>query len=380
MSQTISKKNGKIEFYRFLFCMGIVLFHFGRFFVGTPKMGGDIHLAYFPHGVGVEFFFLTSGFLMAKSLYKKLERQREPRLCRSEKERVKDYLGFMAHKYLRVFPQHMIAFLFAFVSFAAWHQFSVGKTLIYAIRNIPAFFLIQKTGFMPANVNSVTWYISCMLIAMAIIYPVAREHYYVVTRYAAPLISLIILGWMYHETHTLTGVSQWMGIAYKCTYRAIAEILLGMTSFEISRALSQKFGDRKSLTATIAEVICVLGSLGYMMITASKKYEMYVLFMMFIIVTIAFSRISYGAEMFDNKLSYFLGEISLPVYLSQLTAIYTVNWLLDDASLALKTAAGLAILAVVTACVMMLGKVVQKKTDKIEFSFTGSDHGTKSVR
>lgn len=68
-----TKKNGKIEFYRFIFCIAILLFHMQKYLLGEASLTNGIHFALFPHGaMGVEFFFLLSGFLMAKSVYKSI--------------------------------------------------------------------------------------------------------------------------------------------------------------------------------------------------------------------------------------------------------------------------------------------------------------------
>jgi peptidoglycan/LPS O-acetylase OafA/YrhL len=299
---------------------------------------------------------------MAKSIYKKAGSEVSGEFAAlPDRERADDYVRFMVRKYKRIFPQHAVAFCFAFMTFVLWNHLGLGRTLVFAVKNIPAFFLVQKTGFIPASVNSITWYLSCMLIAMAVIYPAARRHYYVFTRYIAPVAAILILGWMYHASNDLTGTQEWLGIAFKCTFRALSELMLGMTSFEISRALAEKYGEQKSAAATVLELLCLIGSIGYMVITAPRSYEMYVLVMLFIVVTIAFSGISYGSEIFDSNISYFLGKISLPIYLSQLSAIYFVNWLIGGAPVGVKIAAASAVLACITPIVMVLGDALEKK-------------------
>ncbi|MCD8078610.1 MAG: hypothetical protein LUE63_09630 [Lachnospiraceae bacterium] len=49
--------------------MAIVLYHCQRHYLNIDK--SYIHFAFFPRGyIGVEFFFLLTGFLMAKKIYK----------------------------------------------------------------------------------------------------------------------------------------------------------------------------------------------------------------------------------------------------------------------------------------------------------------------
>lgn len=57
------KKNGTIEFLRFVFCISVLMYHVGKYTLGSISLNGNIHLAFFPHGsIGVEFFFLVKDF------------------------------------------------------------------------------------------------------------------------------------------------------------------------------------------------------------------------------------------------------------------------------------------------------------------------------
>ena len=67
----ITKKNGRIELLRFLFALIILLFHIQKRFAKSPVPMGDTGLYFFNHGcIGVEFFFLVSGYLLAAGCYK----------------------------------------------------------------------------------------------------------------------------------------------------------------------------------------------------------------------------------------------------------------------------------------------------------------------
>ena len=62
------QKNGGIELLCFLFCLIVLLFHEQKYLLGEASLKHGVHLAFFPHGsIGVEFFFVLSGALMASS-------------------------------------------------------------------------------------------------------------------------------------------------------------------------------------------------------------------------------------------------------------------------------------------------------------------------
>ena len=321
-----SAKNGKIEFLRFLFCMVVLMFHAEKYICGEPSLKNGIHFAMFPHGsIGVEFFFVLSGFLMANSVYKKIASNsmsadgtgRENTSMLSG-----EYLGFMIHKYAAIFPEHLIAFFIAVLAYVVSKGFGSARIIRYLVDSIPNLLLIQMSGINMSNPNHVEWYISCMLIAMAILYPICRKYYYSFTRYFAPLGSLLILGYMVHTTGALTGVSTWTGICYKSLLRAVAELALGTTAFEISRYLTMcTFSKKQKLCLTLAEAASIAMTMLFVVMTFQKKYEVYVLGLLIILVILSFSRITYGSYLFDNKLCYCLGSLSLPIYLAQIPEI-----------------------------------------------------------
>ncbi len=59
-----NQRNGEIDIFRFVFATIIVFMHFG---LGFPKIN------LFPSGrIGVEFYFIVTGYLMAYSSEKRL--------------------------------------------------------------------------------------------------------------------------------------------------------------------------------------------------------------------------------------------------------------------------------------------------------------------
>ena len=68
--------------------------------------------------------------------------------------------------------------------------------------------------------------------------------------------------------------------------------------------------------------------------------------------------LTYSGRIFDNEVSYFLGKITLPVYLSQLSAIYTVNYYLKDYSDGMKIWAALVLTAISSAVTMLAGDLI----------------------
>jgi len=358
----VGRKNGKIEFLRFFFCIAVLLFHAQKYIVGSVSFKDGIHLSMFPHGaMGVEFFFLLSGFLMAKSVYKIKSATALNGYEYNEKTLSQNSLTFLKRKYLSVFPQHCVAFVFAFIALALKDNFTLKQGILKLVDSIPNFFLVQMTGVNFSNPNHLEWYISCMLIAMAIIYPLCSKFYYSFTRYVAPFLALMTLGYMIYTTKSLTGVSVWMGLSYKSMFRAIAEVALGTTAFEFSRYLSSKqYNSSRRLLFTAFEIFCFVATAVYLVTTMPLKYEIYMVVLLFMLVSIAFSGVSYGNGIFDNKFVYFLGSLSLPIYLGQLTAIYTIQAYMTKYSIKIQLVSVVAMTFLVAFIIMFVGNQLSK--------------------
>ena len=360
-----NRKNGKVELYRFLFCIFVLLFHIQKYLLPPDKIKykNDIHFTFFTHGsVAVEFFFLLSGFLMAKSIYK--SRKLYPETC--DKFKASDGVIFLKKKYLSIFPQHIIAFIIVFISYLKVSNIDSFKEKVLALfDSIPNIFLIQMSGINFTNPNHIEWYISCMLIAMALIYPLCKRFYINFTRYIAPISAILIIGYMIFTTKSLTGVTSWTGLSYKSTLRAFAEISLGTTAFELSRYISEKkFTASQRITITVTEFICFVFVVLYMVLSFVNKYELYALIAMFLIITITFSSKTYGNKIFNNRVCCFLGKISLPIYLSQLGAINLVDKYFDKQSDVTKVLIAVFITFIFAFIVLIFGNLVAKLFNK----------------
>jgi peptidoglycan/LPS O-acetylase OafA/YrhL len=321
----MSKKNGKIEFLRFVFCMAVLLFHSEKYIMGEPSLDNGYNLSLFCHGsMGVEFFFLLSGFFMAGSAYKKQQTGEAVSLAQ-------DSLNFLKRKYLGVFPMHALALIPTFAAYVIVNRLSRLQTAAAAIQTIPNLFLVQMTGLGLCNPNHVTWYLSCMFIAMAILYPLCRKYYEMFTHYIAPVGAVLLLGYCMKVTGALTGVMVWTGVSYKSTIRAVLEIALGTTAFEISRYLAGREYRRSTrIWITIAEICVFACTMLYCVMTFPRKWQALELFALMILVILAGSQISCGSGLFQNRVCYHLGKLSLPLYLSQVCVIDIVTGFFSD--------------------------------------------------
>jgi peptidoglycan/LPS O-acetylase OafA/YrhL len=183
------------------------------------------------------------------------------------------------------------------------------------------------------------------------------------------LCSVFVLGYLYYTTKALTGVSVWLGFGYKSMLRALVEITLGAFCFECSRYLAgSRFVNQKKWRILLGctEFFCFVGVICLIMLTVSKKYEFYALGLLVLMVIIAGSGMAYGAQWFDNRLCYFLGKLSLPIYLAQLAAIYFVNRRYTQWKLRYQMLFACVLTFVIAFGIMACAKPIRKVIDRFE--------------
>lgn len=362
MKKSCIEKNGNIEFLRFFFCLIILFFHMEKYVLGEIPLDGTLKFRLFLHGsIGVEFFFLLSGLLLARHV------------DNIRKKKTKESIGeetskYVVKKYKSIFPYHIIGFIIIFILSILVNKYTFTESFMALIDSIPGVLLIQMTGFMGTVFNHIEWYLSSMLIGIAIIYPFLRKYYDTFVKYVAQLVALLILGYLYFETGKLTGVMKWMVIGYKGTIRGIAELLLGIFGYYLGTELSKlkKLPKKSKVIITLIEFLLYISIIIFSIISFTSKYEFYALFAIYVLLIISYSGITYSRNMFNNKLVYFLGRLSLPIYVTQLSSIIFVNNYLINYSNEVKMIFIFVITIMLALITMVIGDILKKRIDKID--------------
>ncbi len=304
---TRTMKNGKIEFTRFAFSVIILLFHLGEVLISKNYRIAE-HFTFFSNGwIGVEFFFAVSGYLMASSAFKNRD---------NKASLGKDTFLFMEKKLMAVLPYHLIVFSITFLTLVVAKYESLTQTADYILSVIPNFLLIQRSGLKNSDVLGVEWYISEMLIAMLVLYPICKKYYDKFAKIIAPVTSLLIIGYLIKTTGSLNGSTNWSVIVSKTFLRAVSEICAGVFCFELCRNIKKlNFTKKDKLILTFFEIICYLVILAFIVTDIPKKFSGTIFIFICCAVCLSFSDITYGKKLFNNKFVYFLGTLSLPIYL-----------------------------------------------------------------
>lgn len=324
------RRSGTVELLRFLFCVAVLLFHANKYFLkditANEMITEPFRLTLCTHGaIGVEFFFIVSGFLMAKNAYKK--HLNDQKLSTAPDIGV-DTVQFLWGKLKAILPYHVPAFIVAVVSWLYLNPMDNLRAAIYVINSIPSFFLVHMSGIGGGKPNHVEWYISAMLLSMLLIYPLLRKNYSVASRVLAPIFALFLLGWMAETGGRVTDVSAWTGICYRSIFRGISELCFGVMAFELVQLLdSVKCNWFVRFLLTVLELTCAAAITWFILVPVPNRYEITAVFVIFLLVILAFSKQTLLGYLLNNPISDFLGKLSLPIYLSQVACINYINYL-----------------------------------------------------
>lgn len=308
-------RNGTIEFLRFLCCAIILVRHASS----EISLISEEHQIISRGSLCVEFFFLVSGYLMVCSAAK---HRRTPV---SNGSIGKTTSAYILKKVKGLMPNLAVAY---FLSMGCICVSANGLSLRAALRffagEIYKPFLLATGNF---GHMSEIWYICFMLLVMMVFYPMLIKNFDLFTRSIAPLVSILLLGWIARTQSSLVDPSKYIVFIYKGLIRAFGEIALGASLYHpISYLKKANLTSFARAVVTIGQV-AVWGAAIFLMTLNDKHYDFFILILIAVAVVLAFSHQGAFSDRMDNRFNGFLGKLSLTVYLSHRWVAVTLDHL-----------------------------------------------------
>jgi len=303
-------KNGKVEFYRFVFSLVVVCRHFRTYIL--DNIGNYFNdMANF----SVEFFFILSGFLMAMNVAKKHE-------IKDEKIIADDSFLFLIKKYKNIGYKFLISFVIFFVCYCITKDITRIKDIgELALRVLPNFFLLDRVGWTKLSFNTPIWYLSAMFVSMIIIYPLCRKSD-IFFKQGTLFIGIVIIGitTQYHgnlaDTKSLMYDSFYLGF-----FKGFGELCLGVFAYHVYSYVKNIeltiFG--KTLFTAFESLIFI--TIIYICIFVNYEYLNTPTLILVIMLVISAFCDNYTSNLFNNKVVFFLGKVSTSIYLSHYSIV-----------------------------------------------------------
>lgn len=299
-------RNGKIELLRFLFALVVVLHH------SRELADADgFYLAKSGY-LAVEFFFILSGYFLMSSI-----------LNKGEIENIgKETRDYLCKKIKALLPNFYFALLVAAVAQGIkWHMqgFHRMQIIVRYFDVIYEFLFIHMAGIGNVRVNGVDWYISAMLLSMAILYPIARKYRDYFMYVGAPLFSIFMIGLLFRSVGhlSLAALPAENLRIHQGLFRALAEISIGCALYPFVQKLKQSsFTPLAEALLSLIELVLYVVILGVMIFAKEKMYDFYVLFLIGLALSLSLSQKGKSMKCFHFSLCSYLGSLSLDLYLA----------------------------------------------------------------
>lgn len=243
-------------------------------------------------------------------------------------------MQFLWHKIRSILPYYVFAVVFSYGRTIIAENFTPMEALRNLMLGVWDLFFLRMSGIKTYSIVRATWYLSAMYLAMFILYPMLRRWKETFTHILAPLIAIVLLGYLSQTYGNLNQYSNNYTFLYAGTLRALAEISLGCVcyvAYEKIRTIQLT-----TLSRTLITLIQLFGYAGVLYCEndlPTKQFDFVLLLCLAVCIPLSFSGQGIAAPLFQHKIFPWLGKMSVILYLNHM-------WVKDSVSAFLPSSLG----------------------------------------
>lgn len=264
-----TNRSSYIDIMKFMFAICVLLFHLGN---GILPGGRAV----------VEGFFMISGYFMMRYIEKDRAAGTELDVSTAR---------FMGRKLALLLPYLIPSAILS----TGVYAIRTGQSLWSLAKLMPLtlfeFFPISIIGFKGIVTLGVSWYMSAMIVGLAMLYPLCRKYGARFTCTVCPLISLMAYGFlsnMYESLAVYTWVDE--NYIYGGLIRGLAGLAAGAVMYECVKALSAKKLTAAGKTVfAVCEVVGIAMCIWIMQRHPNSRYDYVAMFAQFALLTAGIS-------------------------------------------------------------------------------------------
>ena len=299
MREKMNARNSSIDLLKFIFSIIIVLLHFG--------VSHNVNL--FPAGyVAVEGYFMITGYFMMNAVSKS-----------QSKDIAKDTLKFILRKFSSFFLAFFASVIFSYNVYAFAFNFNFKTYLSNIVLMLSEIFPLQITGMKTLATTGVSWYLSAMMLALIILYPLARKTGNKFTHIICPIAVFMIYGALCFKYGGLSVICEWFfDLPIRAgLLRGVAGICAGCILYEcVKKIKSLNFSRFGEIFLFFIEIFSAAALVLIMQILHYDGFDYFSLPFMFILLLCFFSRKSIFSKNFSFDFTEHFSKISFLLYLN----------------------------------------------------------------
>lgn len=298
-------KNNSIEFLRFLFMQVICLHHINwmiNFFSETRSHG---YLA-------VEFFFILSGFLIAKSYAVK----------------PLSTIDWMRGRFIRLYPTYIVSFFIALIlenGLLHFEIFSIDNIMRNVTNIISDLLLLQSTGiFGGTGVNPPTWYLSVFFWGGGLLYVLMKA---LNSRQLCIFLGILCMTVYTVIINNSAGCFEIWEVRngiYIPYWRGIADMSVGVLVYKIFEATRHKMLNRIYYWINILGVLSIVVIIS--LLFTSIYLDIYMVLFSAILIFVCFTQNNIFSRIFSFRIWSRLGGITYEMLLLHYPIIVCLSY------------------------------------------------------
>ncbi len=290
------KRNGYIDIIKFFLAIIVAEFH--------------VNSGLFPGGrMAVEGFFMINGYLMMCSL------QKSP----SHESTASSTGNFIWRKYKSLFYYLFPAAILSYIVICISKEWTLEHSLLRLPLLIFEIIPLYDTGMLGEYVVGVSWYLSAMFIALAILFPLCKKFQRGFSLIACPIIGVMGYGTLSHFFGHLAVNKQYIPetIFRSGLIRGIACCALGCFLYELSQMIKRKSPSLLGRFIFTGIELLGINYCLYIMHTHPKTLHEYVVaFVIFLLLFIGINGLSLMTYLWNPKWTKYFGTGSTLIILS----------------------------------------------------------------
>ncbi len=186
MDQRNSRTVNRIDYWRVVFTLLIMIFHFDDTYHLFPQVTGWY--------IAVEFFFLVSGYFLYDRFLRKGAKE--------------SALSYTVRRFCGIYPAYVIMFVVYYLILIPVMRPTFEDFAYHVLDSVPELLLMQGFGLGRGwnYVNNTTWYLSVMLVAGYFIYAMLRYRKELFLKVIGPLLVIACYAYLYRHNGSLDAV------------------------------------------------------------------------------------------------------------------------------------------------------------------------------